>query len=268
MGSNVDNNLHWTRRRIGDNQPLSIFHGHLNTAAFFSFSPFLVKQTETWSKKQMPNSKMSRKMMLSLFALLIIFVAGFAYVASTIIPSGTPESVQTVFGSGNYVWQSLYVYNVDGSNYWANAPKPISVASIFGSNADEFKEVQTLQNNIYMNLNTSGVTAWTFSCIETITLKSKDGVTIDTITTQTINPPAGQTAVVGQNLWITGASVSSAELQTVLNQPAGEYYFIITLSNINLTVTTEGLGGVHYTKNLSASSGTSQNVLQWLIKIT
>ncbi len=207
--------------------------------------------------------EMNIKIAVGLLVILVLAVGSFAYVASTLFASaGPPDSMQTVFGAGNYVFQGLFVTNTDGSTYWANADKPFNLAALLGSDGDNFAEVQTVQNNIYMNIKEQDVTAWSFSCFETITVKDSSGAVIDTVASQTVTAQ-GQSAEANQNIWVTGASFSANDFMSILNQPAGTYTFMVTLSNINLQLTVNG-----QTQSLSAPSGSSENVLSWTIQIT
>ncbi len=207
--------------------------------------------------------KLTKPIAFGLFLLLVLAGAAFVYVASTMSSdSGEIMGVQTEFGAGNYVWQSLYVTPLVGDGYWANPEKPFSLLALLGSKAGEFSEVSAVQNNIYMNLKAQGVTEWSFSCVETITVKDSSGVTIDTVASQTVTAQ-GQSAAANQNIWVTGASFSANDFQTILNQPVGEYKFVVTLSNINLEITANGV-----TRNLVAGNGSSQNILSWPIKIS
>jgi hypothetical protein len=216
-------------------------------------------------------SNLNRMRLVAAVGLGLIIVIAVA-VWYNQIPNTGGSSKTPIGGNGiadGTVWQTLYVTNVDGSSYWVNAPKPFSLGSIFGysSSAAQFQKVSTMQNNIYMSISQGGITSWTFSCHETITINKNSGTygvpgaVISTIADSAVNAN-GQSITPNTNTWVTGASLSATNLQTVLNQPAGTYDFVITLSNINLTIT---VNGQQYT--FTAPSGTSQNVLVWLITV-
>jgi len=215
------------------------------------------------------NFKSRQKIALGLFVLLILGFAAFTYLAlnaSAAPPaSSDPLPIDSGFlgGSGS-VWQSLHVINADGSSYWANAPQPFSLASVFGSQSgygDDFNQVKTLQNNIYMNLQ-SASGPWSFSCVESIVVTDMQGNVVAVVAdAQTVNAN-GQAASAGQNVWVTGASVTEQQLQGILGLPPGQYFFTVTLQNISLQVTVNGQQQV-----FSASAGSVQNVLSWMIRI-
>jgi hypothetical protein len=182
------------------------------------------------------------------------------------------------------VWQSLYITDQDGSSYWVNPVTPNNLAEIYGENtaANQFYEVASETNTIYMNVNASGVTAWTFSCQETITLRttstpSNPSGTLIGYGTQTglSSTPSsftvnanGKSVPQGQTVQVTSDQpISESGLQNWLDLPgsitnAGDYYFVVTLSNISLTLTVNG-----QTATLTNQTPTSQNVLTWFIHI-
>jgi hypothetical protein len=208
-----------------------------------------------------------------IFTLLVLSVIVLFYLGSGLAnasdepPVGELTPVNSGTGGSSYgtVWQSLYVTPTQGQSYWANAPKPFEFMAILGSpsgNGDDFTEVKTLQNNIYMNL-AEGVSTWTFSCQETITINDEQGNFVATIVdAQTVNGN-GQSVDANTNSWVTGASLTGQQLQTVLNLPTGTYNFVVTLNNINLSITVDG-----QQQQLSALPGTDENVLSWLIQVT
>ena len=221
---------------------------------------------------------MNRSAAIGIFVILIIAVAAFIYVADTTLTSKgkvvtTPISSSS--GSTGTVWASLYIQNQGSSNYWVNAPSSFNVASIYGSasgSGSDFNEVTSETNTIYMNIvPTDTVTAWTFSCQETIALETTSGNIIGygtqtglstTPQSFTVNA-AGQTAPSGQNIQVTQtAPLTESSLQSWLTQPAGTYYFTVTLSNINLQLTTAS-----GTQTLTAPAPTQANLLNWVIQI-
>lgn len=217
------------------------------------------------------NNKTMRKLTVGIF--VIVLLGAFSYALMQAVgqvqsqyadPNQPPwnENEQTEFSNPANkadVWQALFVINQDDTTYWANAPEPFSLASILGSqNGKDFKTVESIQNNIYMKLQ-DPANAWSFSCQETITVRDENGdLAAIIVDNQSVNAN-GQSAPAGQNLWVTGATVTASQLQSILNLPAGTYTFTVTLQNINLSV--DGM-------QLSAVAGTSQNVLSWKIQIT
>jgi hypothetical protein len=205
---------------------------------------------------------------LIVLAVIFLFYLGSNLTTASEPPVGELTPVNSGTGGSSYgtVWQSLYVTPTQGQSYWANAPKPFDFMAVLGSpsgNGDDFTEVKTLQNNIYMNLETEGVSTWTFSCQETITVTDNQGNFIATIVdAQTVNGN-GQSVDANTNAWVTGASLTGQQLQNVLNLPAGTYNFVVTLTNINLSITVDG-----QQQQLSALPGTDENVLSWLIQVT
>jgi hypothetical protein len=184
-------------------------------------------------------------------------------------PSPGASTIPSITGSGK-LWQSIYIKNTDGSAYWYNAPQPFDLRSIFGSpsgDAADFTQVSTFQNNIYMKLDSSlgTVTSWTFSCQETIAVTDTSGNLIGKITDKTTVNANGQSVTAGSNTWVTGATLTAAQLQDVIGQVAPttsgtQYYIVITLTNIQLTLN----GQVTLTSDEPGSS----NTLSWLIKIS
>ena len=210
--------------------------------------------------------------------IFIVAIAGFFTLPTTKATGKDPGSststpVSSASGYTASLWQSLYIKNQDGSSYWANAAKPFTLASIFGSpsgNGDDFNEIATEQSSIYMNLG-QAADSWSFSCQETIALETTTGTIIGYFTQSgltttpnsfTINAN-GQTAVANQNLAVASSTLTEAQLQTFLNQPAGTYYFVVSLGNIDLQLTVNG-----QTATLTSAAGTSQNTLAWLVKIS
>ena len=210
--------------------------------------------------------------------IFIVAIAGFFTLPTTKATGKDPGSststpVSSASGYTASLWQSLYIKNQDGSSYWANAPAPFTLASIFGSpsgNGDDFNRIATEQSSIYMNLG-QAADSWTFSCQETIALETTTGTVIGYFTQSglTTTPSSftvnanGQTAVANQNLAVTSAIITETQLQTFLNQPAGTYYFVVSLGNIDLQLTVNG-----QTATLTSAAGTSQNTLSWLIQIS
>ena len=210
--------------------------------------------------------------------IFIVAIAGFFTLPTTKATGKDPGSststpVSSASGYTASLWQSLYIKNNDGSSYWANAPKPFTLASIFGSpsgNGDDFNRIATEQSSIYMNLG-QAADSWSFSCQETIALETTTGTVIGYFTQSglTTTPSSftvnanGQTAPANQNLAVTSATITETQLQTFLNQPAGTYYFVVSLGNIDLQLTVNG-----QTATLTSAAGTSQNTLSWLIQIS
>ena len=202
--------------------------------------------------------------------IFIVAIAGFFTLPTTKATGKDPGSststpVSSASGYTASLWQSLYIKNQDGSSYWANAAKPFTLASIFGSPSGHGE-----QNNVYMNLG-QAADSWTFSCQETVALETTTGTVIGYFTQSglTTTPSSftvnanGQTAVANQNLAVTSATITETQLQTFLNQPAGTYYFVVSLGNIDLQLTVNG-----QTATLTSAAGTSQNTLSWLIQIS
>ena len=223
-------------------------------------------------------SQMQAYLIIAAVSLIfIVAIAGFFTLPTTKATGKDPGSststpVSSASGYTATLWQSLYIKNNDGSSYWANAPKPFTLASIFGSpsgNGDDFNRIATEQSSIYMNLG-QAADSWTFSCQETITLNTISGDVIGyfTQTGLTTTPSSftinanGQTAPASQNLAVTSSTLTETQLQQYLNQPAGNYYFVVTLSNINLSLTVSG-----QTSTLTGNTPTSDNTLSWLIQL-
>jgi hypothetical protein len=217
-------------------------------------------------------AKNQRVLAAGLFFILVIAVIGMVYVfsASNVTKGQIPSqktSISSSTGSSGTVFATLFIKNQDDTSYWVNAPQSFNVASIYGSpsgSGSDFTEISSMQNNIYMNINPSDtVSSWTFSCQETILLADTSGNTVATIAgAKTVNAN-GQTLPSEQNVWVTGATVTDQELQTILNQPHGNYYFVIELANINLSLTINGAA-----QTLSSNAQTSNsNTLSWLIQV-
>ena len=210
--------------------------------------------------------------------IFIVAIAGFFTLPTTKATGKDPGSststpVSSASGYTASLWQSLYIKNQDGSSYWANAAKPFTLASIFGSpsgNGDDFNEIASEQISVYMNLG-QAADSWTFSCQETIALETTTGTVIGYFTQSglTTTPSSftinanGQTAPANQNLAVASSTLTETQLQTFLNQPAGTYYFVVSLGNIDLQLTVNG-----QTATLTSAAGTSQNTLSWLIQIS
>ena len=138
--------------------------------------------------------------------------------AGTYIPNPTPTPTSTtptptssyriVTGS---VWQALYVTTTEGQNYWIQPLNSYAIgANILGSpdaQTTDITTVQSMQNNIYMNIN--GLTAdgltvqtYTFTCQETITLnqavKSSNGYAAGAVVATVVN---------AASIDITGSSI-------------------------------------------------------------
>jgi hypothetical protein len=218
------------------------------------------------------SAKTRKTFAFGIFALIVLAVIFLFYLGSNLTtasepPVGELTPVDSGTGGSSYgtVWQSLYVTPTQGQSYWANAPKPFDFMAVLGSpsgNGDDFTEVKKLQNNIYVNLPVESST-WTFSCQETITITDEQGNFVATIVdAQTVNKQ-GQSLPANSNDWIEGASLTGQQLETVLNLPAGTYNFVVTLTNINLSITVDG-----QPQQLSALPGTDENVLSWLIQVT
>jgi hypothetical protein len=228
----------------------------------------------------MAKEKMNRSAAIGIFVILIIAVGAFIYVADTTLTKTTNgKTVTTPISSGTgstgTVWASLYIQNQDGSNYWVNAPSSFNVASIYGSasgSGSDFNEITSETNTIYMNIVPTGtVISWTFSCQETVALETTSGTIIGygtqtgfSTTPQSFTVNAnGETAPSGQSIQVTQtSSITEQNLQSWLSNPTGTYYFTVTLSNINLQLTTSS-----GTQTLTAPAPTQANVLSWLIKI-
>ncbi len=221
----------------------------------------------------MANGKSKRKLAVGLFFILVIAIVAFVYVGAMVTSGGSTGTGNHDPGSSNdtpvgslgsdssgLIWQSLYVTNKDGTSYWANAPEQFNLLAILGSpsgSGEDFTEIQSMQNNIYMNI-AQPCSTWSFSCQETITVTDQSGNILATIADASSVNANGQSVPAGENVWVTGASVSGEQLQQIINLGAGNYYFTISLANINLT-----LDG----QNLSAQSASDANTLAWLIQV-
>jgi hypothetical protein len=185
---------------------------------------------------------------------------------NTGLSSSSPSSNNSPSASAS-VWSSIYVVQQNGNTYWINAPQSFSLsgAAVYSSESgqgNDFSEISTCQNTIYMQLAESA-TSWQFSCQEGITLDSTSGNVVSTIAPPTTINQNGGEAAANQNIQVTtGGTLTEAQFQSILNQPAGNYYYVVTLNNIMLTVTVNG-----QTTTLTASQGTQSNVLAWLIQI-
>lgn len=219
---------------------------------------------------------------IAMIALIILSVASYMVYENFFVAKSPGEGTGggtsgTPVGNGvGTIWQSLYITNNDGTTYWANAPAPFSLASITGApvGSSNFDTVVSMQNNIYMNVNITDVTAWTFSCQETIYLTTTSGTVIGylsqsgstaslstTASSFTVNAE-GSSLLANANQWVTGATSTAASIQSFLGQPSGTYYLCIALANISIQITNPS-----GTQTLTGSTPTSQNVLQWEIKI-
>ena len=180
-------------------------------------------------------------------------------------------------GDDALVWQTLWINNVNGKSYWYNAPEAFQLSVLSGSQSGsgtDFEQVSTFQNNIYINVNSTtipSVSSWSFSATEDVTIQSTSGQILCDITTAgmqsgtsgptTVTNVNSQPPTPGQNVWVTGATFSASSFLStpgVSSLPAGNYYFVITLSNIVLT-----LNGQTYT----VTQGNQNNILAWLINI-
>jgi hypothetical protein len=118
---------------------------------------------------------------------------------------------------------------------------------------------------MWINNTLAPVSSWSLTCSEDITIQDlHHNILTDITSVRSGNGPAsisvsGGSETTGTTLWVTGASIDTADLLPYINQPAGTYYFVITLSNIVLTI-----NGQQYTP----LSLTQQNTLQWLIEIS
>ncbi len=210
---------------------------------------------------------------IAIIVLVAVLIIGGIGVYQFFFASAKTTTTPTPISNGPTVasvWQNLYITNLDGSSYWAQAQQPFNLfanlesllGSQSGSGAD-FNTVSTIQNNIYMNVAESGVTGYTFSCTETIQLWDTQGNIIETICNASpITETSAQALTEGQSYWVTGATVSASSLQNILAEPTGEYYYVITLANIQMTLTVNG-----QSQPLTAPTSTTANMLQWLIKI-
>ena len=203
-----------------------------------------------------------------MIALAVVLIVGSFGLYELYFVSGQPPVINpSPIGDGTgKLWQSLYIVNNDGSHYFANAPKPFNFLGLFGSqtgSASDFKQVATVSNSIYINLFVTGVLAYTVSLKEWIRLVDMNGNTVVTLVNgQTVTKSGGAVSQ-GINFWITGATLTGQDLQNVLNAPKGNYYYVITLNNIDLTLTVNG-----QTSTSLEPIPTSDNTLQWLIQLT
>jgi len=181
-------------------------------------------------------------------------------------PVETPTPTPAVSAE---VWQTLYVTNSNGGTYWVNPPKPITLA-LFGSptgSQSDLTLVSTLQNNIYMKLNTQKpVASWAFSAKETIAVTDLNGNILGTIVNNVAVTENGVAVPNNQNVWVLGSSLSAFQLQPLISHIAGygQCYFVIKLSDIQLNLTFNDGTGLA----LSASGGDAQNTLKWLVVTT
>ncbi len=185
-------------------------------------------------------------------------------------PPPTPTLATTPTLSA-FVWQTLYVTNLDGSTYWVNPPKPTNPLAIWASpnkDASNFKQISYLQNNIYMKIDSAKtVQSWMFSAKETIAVTDLNGNIKGTIANDATVSKNGGSVANGQNTYVLGASLTAQQLQPLIRNIVSygtPHYFVIKLSNIQLQLTfTDGSG-----QTLSASGGDASNTLAWLIAIT
>jgi len=228
------------------------------------------------TKKERSHSRRNLAIALFLIAVMVVvLIVGTIVIVGYANPN---KSTTTYFGPvGNAhaaIWQDLYITNVDGSAYWYNAPEPISLSVIASTlsgsqsgQASNFTAVSEVQNRIFMWINNTlaPVSSWSLTCSEDITIQDlHHNILTDVTSVRSGNGPAsisvsGGSETTGTTLWVTGASIDAADLLPYINQPPGTYYFVITLSNIVLTI-----NGQQYTP----MSVTSANTLQWLIKLS
>jgi hypothetical protein len=218
-----------------------------------------------------------KKLIVIATIFLIACLVGIGYYAYTIYGTGGGGGGgggggTNLFGSGDatgYIWQTLFITNDDGSTYWVQPPKAFEMNNIYGSpdSADNFNKVAAMQNNIYMKIkSTNTIASWTFSCQETIILQDASGNAIGTLVqAQTVNAQ-GNTLANDQHQWVTGATLPASSLETVIGQVVPtttglQYYFAITLSNVQITVT-DSQGN---TQTLTGNNPTADNTLRWLI---
>lgn len=220
-----------------------------------------------------------RNLAIALFliaVMVIVLIVGTIVILARANPND--KSTTTYFGPvGNAqaaIWQDLYITNVDGSAYWYNAPEPISLSEIASTlsgsqsgQASNFTAVSEVQNRIFMWINNTlaPVTSWSLTCYEDITIQDLNhNILTDITSVRSGNGPAsisvsGGSETTGTTLWVTGASINATDLMPYINQPPGTYYFVITFSDIVLTI-----NGQQYTP----LSLTSRNTLQWLIQLS
>ena len=225
---------------------------------------------------------------LGIAAVMIIVLSLILYVSFTVTTAkGVPKTPLTPtsgssgsgLGVSAQVWQSLYIVPTTGQPYWVEPGQTYSAMTVYGSpsgSGTDFSQVQVMHNEIDVNPSLQGqtVASWTFSCQETIEITDQYGNSVGYVTqpgssatAMTVNAQ-GSTLTPGQNNWIAGASETGSQLQATLNSAGAtagsEYYIVITLSNIQLTLNFQG-GGY---QTLSGTSGTAQNQASWLVKIT
>lgn len=218
-------------------------------------------------------AKSTKGIKIAVIALVILLVVGGIGVYQLFFVHPKHTSTPTPLTSSlAQVWQTLFITNKDGSSYWVSPVQPFNLIaaleSLLGSQSgtgSDFNTVATMQNNIYMSVNETGVSAWTYTCSETIQLWNMQGNPISTIVNNAPISNSSQEAVpMGQSIWITGATVPASNLQTLFAEPAGQYYFVITLANPTLTLTVNGQSQTL----TSATTPTPNNTLQWLVKLT
>lgn len=181
----------------------------------------------------------------------------------TSTPAPTPQPRESI-----KLWQTLYWTDVNGG-HWVNPKEPFSLASILGSNGDQFSTVNLLQNNIYMNIPTSSispytVTSWSFRCRETIELQDSNHNYRATIASALSVEKSGSNPALNTNVWVTGSTLSSQQFESIIDSkvPSGTYYFVVRLTDISLTITLSN-GDVHV---LQPTGSNADNVLYWKIR--
>ena len=140
------------------------------------------------------NKGIGKGVKIAIIALVVILIIGGIGVYQFFFASAKTTSTPTPIGSSGpgptvpSVWQNLYITNTDGSSYWAQAQQPFNLfanlESLLGSQSGtgaDFNTVSTIQNNLYMNVAEPGVTAYTFSCQETIQLWDTSGNVVMTV---------------------------------------------------------------------------------------
>lgn len=186
--------------------------------------------------------------------------------------SSTPTPDVQPVASG-HLWQTLYVTEDSGRQYWYNAPQPFIMQSIYGkeNQATEFQKISKISNDIWMKLNTNlPVDHYVFRCDETIYVIR--GTQYYILVNQQPVIETRYNFENNQNVKITGAEIDAASLQALMNNagvpnnipgvgvtvPAT---FNIALNHIEIDI--------HYTNGqvltVSPQSNTESNVLTWQI---
>jgi len=220
---------------------------------------------------------------LFLALIVIIFCAVLVYALVGLESTSAQQKTTIVPKSGSdiitgnsvsaQVWQSLYVTPTVGSPYWVEPGSTYSTLAIYGSQSgsgNDFTEVSRLQNEIDISPTLAGqiVSSWQLSAQSTMSITDMNGNTVGYLTnSQTVNAN-GNTLTEGAHNWATGASVTGAQLQSLLltagARVGNQYYLVITLSNIQLTLNFQD-GGY---QTLSTAMVDDTNTASWLIKIT